>query len=82
MKLRKSVVLMLLAAGLVLVAGLAVAYYNTASLGYDNANFLSYSSEGIRIFDITIFFADIKEITERLLNFFRTELIVISIYLV
>lgn len=77
MKSRKSVVLMLLAAGVVLVVGLAVAYYNTASLGYDNANLLSYNSKGIRIFDITIIFQDVAEKIEQILNFFKTELIVI-----
>lgn len=77
MKSRKSVVLMLLAAGVVLAVGLAVAYYNTASLGYDNANLLSYNSKGIRIFDITIIFQDVAEKIEQILNFFKTELIVI-----
>lgn len=77
MKSRKSVVLMLLAAGVVLAVGLAVAYYNTASLGYDNANLLSYNSKGIRVFDITIIFQDVAEKIEQILNFFETELIVI-----
>ena len=50
----------------------AVAYYNTASLGYDNANLLTVTNESIRFFDITIKYEDIIMIfkkIEKVLNF-------------
>ncbi|MCI6253316.1 hypothetical protein [Eubacterium coprostanoligenes] len=63
---------MLLLSVVVLLVGIAVAYYNTASLGYDNANLLTVTNESIRIFDITIKYEDIIMIfkkIEKVLNF-------------
>lgn len=72
MKSRKYVVNMLLLSVVVLLVGIAVAYYNTASLGYDNANLLTVTNESIRFFDITIKYEDVimifKEI-QKVLNF-------------
>ncbi len=45
-----------------LLVGITVAYYNTASLGYDNANIFTYTCDGIRIFDIFINFEEISKI--------------------
>lgn len=45
-----------------LLVGITVAYYNTASLGYDNANIFTYTRDGIRIFDIFINFEEISKI--------------------
>lgn len=56
----------------VLLVGIAVAYYNTASLGYDNANLLTVTNESIRFFDITIKYEDVIMIfkkIEKVLNF-------------
>lgn len=72
MKLRKYVINMLLLSVVVLLVGIAVAYYNTASLGYDNANLLTVTNESIRFFDITIKYEDIIMIfkkIEKVLNF-------------
>lgn len=72
MKSRKYVINMLLLSVVVLLVGIAVAYYNTASLGYDNANLLTVSNESIRFFDITIKYEDIIMIfkkIEKVLNF-------------
>lgn len=72
MKSRKYVINMLLLSVVVLLVGIAVAYYNTASLGYDNANLLTVTNESIRIFDITIKYEDIIMIfkkIEKVLNF-------------
>ena len=72
MKSRKYVIYMLLLSVVVLLVGIAVAYYNTASLGYDNANLLTVTNESIRIFDITIKYEDIIMIfkkIEKVLNF-------------
>ena len=63
---------MLLLSVVVLLEGIAVAYYNTASLGYDNANLLTVTNESIRFFDITIKYEDIIMIfkkIEKVLNF-------------
>ena len=72
MKSRKYVINMLLFSVVVLLVGIAVAYYNTASLGYDNANILTVTNESIRFFDITIKYEDIIMIfkkIEKVLNF-------------
>ena len=72
MKSRKYVIDMLLLSVVVLLVGIAVAYYNTASLGYDNANILTVTNESIRFFDITIKYEDIIMIfkkIEKVLNF-------------
>ena len=63
---------MLLLSVVVLLVGISVAYYNTASLGYDNANLLTVTNESIRFFDITIKYEDIIMIfkkIEKVLNF-------------
>ena len=63
---------MLLLSVVVLLVGIAVAYYNTASLGYDNANLLTVTNESIRFFDITIKYEDVIMIfkkIEKVLNF-------------
>lgn len=72
MKSRKYVINMLLFSVVVLLVGIAVAYYNTASLGYDNANLLTVTNESIRFFDITIKYENIIMIfkkIEKVLNF-------------
>lgn len=72
MKSRKYVINMLLLSVVVLLVGIAVAYYNTASLGYDNANLLTVTNESIRVFDITIKYEDVIMIfkkIEKVLNF-------------
>lgn len=72
MKSRKYVINMLLLSVVVLLVGIAVAYYNTASLGYDNANLFTVTNESIRFFDITIKYEDIIMIfkkIEKVLNF-------------
>lgn len=45
-----------------LLIGITVAYYNTASLGYDNANIFTLYTDSVRIFDIVINFEDISKI--------------------
>lgn len=57
---------MLLLSVVVLLVGIAVAYYNTASLGYDNANLLTVTNESIRFFDITIKYEDIIMIFKKI----------------
>lgn len=63
---------MLLLSVVVLLVGIAVSYYNTASLGYDNANLLTVTNESIRLFDITIKYEDVIMIfkkIQKVLNF-------------
>ncbi|MBD8930407.1 MAG: hypothetical protein EGQ78_08555 [Clostridiales bacterium] len=45
-----------------LLIGITVAYYNTASLGYDNANIFTLYNDSVKIFDIVINFEDISKI--------------------
>ena len=68
---------LLLLSGAVLSIGLAVAYYNTASLGYDNANIFSLNDETLRLFDITINFEDVRNILKKVMEIFDFDSIVI-----
>ena len=52
-----------------LTLGVAVAYYNTASFGYDNANLFSYDNIGIYVFDISIKFENVFKIIQMLKDF-------------
>ena len=77
MKSRKCVIYLLLLSGAVLSIGLAVAYYNTASLGYDNANIFSLNDETLKLFDITINFEDVRNILKKVMEIFDFDSIVI-----
>ena len=50
----KKTVLILIASAVLSSAGMAVAYYNTASVGYDNANLISFYDGGVYLFDFDI----------------------------
>lgn len=60
----KKVFKILVSFSFVLVVGLIVAYYNTSSLGYDNANILTVEVEQVRIFDYNIRYKDVKNAVE------------------
>ena len=57
----KKVVLILLSSLLIITAGTAYAYYNTSSLGYDNANIFYKDKNSIQIFYINIDTRNIKK---------------------
>lgn len=57
----KAVRRILTLASVCLVVGVCVAYYNTSSLGYDNANIISFNNEEINILDFNIKYEDVKE---------------------
>lgn len=61
MQKRVSVRIILLSV-LGLLIGITIAYYNTASLGYDNANIFTLYNDSVKIFDIVINFEDIFKI--------------------
>lgn len=61
MQKRVSVRIILLSV-LGLLIGITIAYYNTASLGYDNANIFTLYNDRVKIFDIVIYFEDISKI--------------------
>lgn len=65
MQKRVSVRIILLSV-LGLLIGITVAYYNTASLGYDNANIFTLYNDSVKIFDIVINFEDISKIISSL----------------
>jgi TPP-dependent 2-oxoacid decarboxylase len=48
-------------ASFVFLIGIAVAYYNTSSLGYDNANIISFNNEEVKIFDYNIKYKDVEK---------------------
>ena len=64
-------------AALVLMLGTAVAYYNTCSLGYDNANIVSFNSEEVKIFDYNIKFSEIEEIKDKISKYIPKDFITI-----
>lgn len=67
----------LAAAALALMLGTAVAYYNTCSLGYDNANIVSFNSEEVKIFDYNIKFSEIEEIRDKISKYIPKDFITI-----
>lgn len=48
-------------AAFLLVIGVAVAYYNTSSFGYDDANIISFNSEELNLFDYNINFKEVEK---------------------
>lgn len=73
----KTVVKILGSSIAVLLIGLSVAYYNTSSLGYDNANIFSYDENGIYIMDISINYKEIQEKIENIENYLPEKYITI-----
>lgn len=59
---KKVSVRIILLSVLGLLIGITIAYYNTASLGYDNANIFTLYNDSVKIFDIVINFEDISKI--------------------
>lgn len=62
----KKVICILIISSIALTAGVTVAYYNTSSLGYDNANILYIDNDVIRIFDMTIQYKKIQNKIEKI----------------
>lgn len=62
----KKVICILIISSIVLTAGVTAAYYNTSSLGYDNANILYIDNDIIRIFDMTIQYKKIQNKIEEI----------------
>lgn len=61
----KKTIWILTLATVVLFAGVAVAYYNTSSIGYDNANIVSFNKEQIKVFDYNIEYEKVKDKIEK-----------------
>lgn len=59
---KKVSVRIILLSVLGLLIGITIAYFNTASLGYDNANIFTLYNDSVKIFDIVINFEDISKI--------------------
>lgn len=62
----KKVICILIISSIALTAGVTVVYYNTSSLGYDNANILYIDNDIIRIFDMTIQYKKIQNKIEKI----------------
>ena len=62
----KKIVLILITSMICVCIGTAVAYYNTAALGYDNANLLSVYDGGFYLLDFDINYEKTKEKIEEI----------------
>lgn len=71
----KSVRVIFFLFSLLLLIGIIIAYYNTASLGYDNANIVSFNNEEIRLFDYVIKYKDISYFIHLLKNLFNPQIV-------
>ena len=60
-----------------LFVGVIVVYYNTASLGYDNAVIISVNENEIRIMDFVVNYEDVKNKSERIAEKFDMDFITI-----
>lgn len=74
----KKVIAILTAAALCLCIGFSVAYYNTSSLGYDNANIIAYDGETVRVFDVYINYKLIKGKINRMRQYAPKDFIAVS----
>ena len=74
----KRVISILMLSALCICAGFAVSYYNTSSLGYDNANILSFNDEEIRIFDVYINYNSITDFLDEVKDSLPDKFITIS----
>ena len=62
----KKTVGILIMAVIIFCIGSVTAYYNTASVGYDNANLISFQSDGIQVLDFKIYYRDIERTVEKM----------------
>jgi len=58
-----------------LLVGITIAYYNTASLGYDNANIFTLYNDSVKIFEILKIFLKLfqflKELCQKFLYLYK-----------
>lgn len=73
----KKEVRILALATIALAIGITVSYYNTSSLGYDNANIISFDTEKINLFDYHIRYDDIEKYYEKITDYLPKDIIVI-----
>lgn len=71
----KKITLILLASAVVCSAGMTVAYYNTASIGYDNANLISFYDGGIYVLDFDINYEKTKRGFERVKSYLPSKFV-------
>ena len=76
----KKEVRILALATIALAIGITVSYYNTSSLGYDNANIISFDTEQINLFDYHIRYDDIEKYYEKITDYLPKDIIVIQEY--
>ncbi len=73
----KKIIIIFIISILFAALGSGVAYYNTASLGYDNANLISFYEDGIYVLDFDINYNKTKNEIKRLRSCFPEKLITI-----
>ena len=57
----KKILIILFCAAFFFCVGSLIAYYNTSSFGYDNANIISFKSDSVQVLDFDIRYEDVKE---------------------
>ena len=60
----KRIITVLMISCVVLCGGVTVAYYHTASFGYDNANIFSATKDGIQLLDFYISYESVRQILD------------------
>lgn len=66
-------------AAVVLIIGIIISYYNTSSLGYDNANIVSFDNEQLNIFDYEIRYEKVKDRYNKVKDYIPNEIIIIEL---
>ena len=62
----KKIVSILALSSVVFCIGGAVAYYNTAAFGYDNANWITFKEDSVQVLDFDIAYRDIQQAADTL----------------
>lgn len=65
----KTVVRVVSVATIMFMIGMFLAYYNTSSYGYDNANILSFANDGVKVLDFMIKYDKIALIIQKIKDF-------------
>lgn len=71
MKYKVRVFNILMLGSIVLLIGIIIAYYNTASFGYDNANIISIYNDRVKIFDLDITYEFMRKIKDLALELLK-----------
>lgn len=71
----KKITLILLIAAVSASLGSAIAYYNTASLGYDSANLISFYDGGVNVLEFDINYKKVQKDLKHIFSAFPEKFI-------